>query len=458
MAGDLGKTMSEQAQFHFQRALEMRRLQRHDEAIESYDHAIRLQPSFAKAHSNRGNALLDLNRFEEAMASYDLAVSFAPDYAMGHYNRAVALQKLNRLDEALISYELAIANDADYGMAHCNRGNVLLEFNRIADAIVSYDRTITIDPSYADAYWNKSLALLLSGEFVAGWQIYEWRWQSILKSAHRTFEQPLWNGTQDLSGKCILLHAEQGLGDTIHFCRYVQLVKDMGAFVVLEVPDSLKALFLGLSGVDALIARGDPLPKFDLHCPLLSLPLAFKTDLTKIPSPAAYLHSTPEARARWQARLGSKTRPRIGLVWSGNSQNNNDHKRSLPLAKLWQYLPKGFEYVALQKEVREADQEVLQQSGIHHFGDQLVDFVDTAALCDLMDLVVSVDTSVAHLAGAMGKPTWILLPFAPDWRWLLDRDDSPWYGSVKLYRQDADRDWSQVLARLASDLESFEYL
>jgi hypothetical protein len=265
----------------------------------------------------------------------------------------------------------------------------------------------------------------------------------------------MWLGHESLAGKTILLHSEQGLGDTIQFCRYAKAVADKGARVVLEVPGALLSLLAGLEGVSELIVRGAEIPAFDIHCPLMTLPLAFNTDLQSIPSPGPYLVSVASKRKLWRERLGPKRRKRVGLVWSGSPAHTNDANRSMSLAELIEHLPAGCEYVCLQKEIRASDMATLSQSGIHHFENEISDFSDTAALCDLMDVVVCVDTSVAHLAGALGKTTWLLLPFIPDWRWLLDRDDSPWYASMRLYRQQDDRLWEPVLKRVASDLKGF---
>jgi hypothetical protein len=297
----------------------------------------------------------------------------------------------------------------------------------------------------------------LAGEFGRGWELYEWRWKKeTFTSPKRNFPQPLWLGEEDIAGKTVLLHAEQGLGDTIQFCRYAKLVKALGARVVLEVPKALRGLLSGLVGMDELIEQGKALPAFDYHCPLLSLPLAFKTDLTNIPSPKSYLAASPQKCDEWAQRLGAKGKPRVGLVWSGSTSHNIYLKeRSLILDQLLPHLPDHYEYVSLQKEVREVDRAVLKVRRIRHYGDELNDFTDTAALCELMDLVVSVDTSVAHLAGAIGKTTLVLLPYAPDWRWLLNRNDSPWYGSVKLHRQDETREWPSVLGRMAKDMDAF---
>jgi len=424
-----------------------------DEALASYDRAIAIKPDYAKAHNNRGNALKELKRWDEALASYDRAIAIKPDYADAYSNRGNALNELKRLDEALASYDRAIAIKPDYADAYSNRGVALQELKRLDEALASYDRAIAIKPDDAEAYWNKSLALLLAGEFGRGWELYEWRWKKeTFTSPKRNFPQPLWLGEEDIAGKTILLHAEQGLGDTIQFCRYAKLVKALGAKVVLEVPKALRGLLSELGGVDEVIEQGKALPAFDYHCPLLSLPLAFKTNLANIPSPKPYLAASIQKCDEWEQRLGAKGKPRVGLVWSGSTTHKNDHNRSLTLQQLLAHLPDHYEYVSLQKEVREVDKAALEVSRISHYGDELNDFTDTAALCQLMDLVVSVDTSVAHLAGAIGKTTWVLLPYAPDWRWLLNRNDSPWYECVKLYREDETREWEAALRFIRNDM------
>ena len=443
----------EYAEAHTNRGVVLRDLGRLNEALADHDKAITIKPDYAEAHSNRGNALQELGRFKEALASYDKAIEISPEYSKTFNHRGVALKELERLEEALSSYDKAIAMNPECAEAYYNRGNTLREFKRLEEALKSYDNAIAIEPDFADAHWNKSLALLVVGEFRQGWASYEWRWaKKGLTTPKRNFPQPLWLGVANIADKTILLHAEQGLGDTIQFCRYAKMVKSLGARVVLEVPPALSGLLNGLQGVDTLVQTGQALPEFDYHCPLMSLPLAFKTELLTIPSPSPYLCADGHKLEQWSAKLGERKKPRIGLVWSGSTTHKNDHNRSLKLEELLAYLPKDYEYVSLQKEVRQVDTELLAGSDIRHYGQELKDFSDTAALCALMDIVISVDTSVAHLAGAIGKPTWVLLPYVPDWRWLLDRDDSPWYESVRLYRQSEDRRWEPVLECVAKDL------
>jgi len=390
-------------------------------AVELIGKAIEINPNDPLAYSNRANALKELKRFDAALASYDKAIILQPDDMQAHLNRGYTLQQLMRLDAAL----------------------------------ASFDKAIALQPDCAEAWCSKAVALLLKGEFGLGWEMFEWRWK-LTKSAlkARPFSQPLWLGKEPLAGRTVLLHAEQGFGDTIQFCRYAKLVADTGARVILEVPKPLSGLLEGLEGVTQLVETGETLPAFDYHCPLLSLPLAFKTGLASIPGSSPYLSSDAGKRRQWSELLGAKTRPRIGLVWSGSTFHKNDRNRSLTLAAVLRHLPDEFEYVSLQKEVREVDTDALNNSTVRHYGDRLADFAETAALCDLMDIVVSVDTSVAHLAGALGRTTWLLLPYVPDWRWMLDRDDSPWYQSFKLYRQSEDRQWEPVLHNVATDLLS----
>ena len=260
-------------------------------------------------------------------------------------------------------------------------------------------------------------------------------------------------GGQSLAGKTILLHAEQGLGDSIQLVRFIPQIAALGARIILQVPTSLTSVFDTLPGIDVLIGDGEPLPHFDFHCPLMSLPLALGTTLQTIPSAEGYIHPDPTKLAAWSARIGRKTRQRIGLVWSGSTIHKNDRNRSVPFSTLAPLLSLNADWVCLQKEVRETDRQAMSAfPQLRFFGDDLNDFGETAALLATVDLVIAVDTSVAHLAGAMGKPCWILLPFAVDWRWLLEREDSPWYSSVRLFRQRAHGGWMAVVQRLAEEL------
>lgn len=427
-----------------------------ERAIESYERAIALQPKRAEPYFKRANALRSLGRLEEALAGYDRAIEQQANYAHAYCNRGVVLQRLGRMEAALESYDRAIDLDATDFMVHYNRALLAQGCSRWSDALASYDRAIELNPQFADAQYNRSMAQLFLGDFESGWRGYEWRWvnaQRLGIGNARAFVGPGWRGEESVAGKRLLLYSEGGLGDTLQFCRYAVSCAELGAGVILEVQEALRELLKGLPGVSHVLSIGSPLPSFDFHCPLLSLPLAFKTTLDTVPFPTAYLRANPIKVAQWRERLGERRHPRVGLVWSGNPNNPIDARRSVHLADWLARLPTGFEYFRLQTQVRESDRAVLESNPqVVSLDDSLLDFDNTAALCGLMDVVVTVDTSLAHLAGALGRRTWVLLPQTPDYRWMRDRDDSPWYSSVKLYRQTTADDWSGVFERVAADL------
>jgi hypothetical protein len=337
--------------------------------------------------------------------------------------------------------------------------------NRFDEALASFDRAIAIRPGLAEAHFNAALCLLLTGDLSRGWKQYEWRWSTDqLRSEQRNFSQPQWTGSDKIAGKTILLHAEQGLGDTLQFCRYVPQVAARGARVIFEVPTPLVALMRTLAGDIDVIARGDHLPAFDLHCPLLSLPLAFNTELDTIPGETPYLSAVPAKSDAWRERLGPRERPRIGLVWAGDPRKQLpnahliDRQRSITfdmLAPLFEAA--DCDFVSLQKGEQAVAQ--LRASALCNrvvdWTDDFHDFSDTAALVDNLDLVIAVDTSVAHLAGALGKPLWLLNRYNTCWRWLLERDDNPWYPTVRQFRQDEMRNWDAVMARVTGSLRDY---
>lgn len=430
-----------------------RNLQR---AIQLYDQANAADPSRAEGYYKRGNVLKDLGQLEAAIASYNQAIERKPDYAYAFCNRGFVEHRLARLDAALASYDQAIALDPTDALVHYNRALLMQDLFRWEEALTSYNRAIGINPEYSDAQYNRAVNLLFLGDYENGWRAYEWRWKNAQRlgiGEVRNFRQPLWLGEQSIAGKRLLLHSEQGLGDTIQFCRYAKLCAAQGATVVLEVQGPLLDLLADLPEASEVLAKGASLPPFDYHCPLMSLPLAFKTTVETIPAPVKYLQSDAVRIDEWHKLLGERTGPRIGLVWSGNPKNIIDQRRSIPLADWVPHLPPEFQYFQLQTQVRQADQDALEASEcIFSFNDDLLDFANTAALCQCMDLVLSVDTSLAHLSGALGLKTWLLLACTPDWRWMRNRTDTPWYPGMKLYRQRAPDDWGDVFARIASDL------
>ena len=425
------------------------------EALSCYQQAIAADPLNPVAHFNLGFALQESGLHNEALTAYDQALAIKPEYPEVLSNRGTTLECLSRPEEALASYDSALRIQPEATETLINRGSALQSLGRIDEALECYAQVHLTRPDHADAHWNESLCRLKTGDFERGWQNYEWGWKNGQRGNLRKFAEPLWLGVEPLCGKTILLHAEQGLGDTLQFCRYVNLVTSLGARVILEVQPPLKAILADLEGVHVVIVKGSVLPTFDYHCPLLSLPLAFSTTPHTIPAPVPYIRSNPDLVGRWKKRLGATRRPRVGLVWSGRPDHLNDHNRSIPLSQLTALISSPAQFVSLQKEVRRADQHVLDERGdILSFHDDFANFADTAALIELMDIVVTVDTSVAHLAGAMGKSVWVLLPANVDWRWMLEREDSPWYPSARLFRQQTVGDWTGVIESAANALQA----
>jgi tetratricopeptide (TPR) repeat protein len=447
----------EDAETLINRGVALHELRQSAEALNSFDRALALQPNNVGALTNRGVALHDLERYGEALASHERALAMQPEHAAALSNRGVTLQKFGRLHEALADYDRALALQPDYADALVNRGVTLHALKRFDQALASYDRAVALQPENADAHFFGSLSRLLTGDFDRGWIEYEWRRKGASTGpSRRVFPQPLWLGGNEIADKTILLHSEQGFGDTIQFCRYAPLVAARGARVVLEVEEPLQGLLTDLAGTARVVAKGSPLPDFDLQCSLLSLPLAFNTQLETIPSAVPYLRVPDQALVKWGARLPIKRRPRIGLAWAGNAKHIRDRERSIDLRGLSPLLGIDATFVSLQKEVRTADRETLEKNAdIVHCGYELENFSDTAALISHLDLVISVDTAIAHLAGALGKPVWILLTYVPDWRWLLDRDDSPWYPTARLFRQSETREWQSVIVRVRDALREF---
>jgi len=443
---------------HNNMASVLRDLGRYEEALQSCKAALALRPQSGEAMDNYACCLVGLNRYDEAFAAFDEALRLAPHMVAAHNDRSNALFRLGRYEDALAGYDAAIRIAPQSAEAHSSKGSVLQLLGRQEEAAACYDEAIRVQPDSAFAQFNKAVQLLLLGDFVQGWPLYESRWRKPDQRGNRYFAEPLWLGKQPISGKTILLHAEQGLGDTIQFCRYVPMVEALGAQVIFEVPSTLMTLMQSLPGKRQLVMRGDRLPPFELQCPLLSLPLAFGTTMSNVPCEVPYLSATPSAIARWQKILGAKQRPRIGMVWSGTPKHKNDVRRSMPFAALAPLLALGGEFHALQKELRAEDAAAIAAGAPMAFhGEALGDMDATAGLLMAMDVVISVDTSVAHLAGALGKTVWTLLPSAPDFRWHLTRRDSPWYPTMRLIRQPQIDQWPPVITQVMGMLQN-EYL
>ncbi len=443
------------------RGLALGELDRWAEAAASFITALELDSAYGDAHANLSVAQRRLGQLDAALMSADRALAIRPDHAEALTTRGLALAALGRFEAALESHDRALALRPTYLQALNNAGVALDALDRTDEALARFDAAMALDPGFAEAEFNSALALLRAGRGLEGWRRHEARWRRKGEPGPTYPDATLWLGGSDdraLQGQTILLHAEQGLGDTLQFCRYAADVKALGARVILEVQPPLKTLLLRLAGVDQVIGVGEPVPAFDRHTPLLSLPLALGS-ASAAPQPR-YLAADPARQVAWLACLPPSAGPRIGLVWAGNAAHGNDRNRSLPASALAPLVAAagrvGAQMVSLQKEVRTADLAWLEETpDLLRVEDQLVDFDDTAALISTCDLVISVDTSVAHLAGALGRPLWLLIPKPCDWRWMSDREDTPWYPSARLFRQATPGDWAEALKRVAQALVDF---
>ena len=419
------------------------------QAITLFRAAAKIAPRDATAYHKLGNLMASLERYAEAVDSYREALRLNPGSAEAHKDLAFAFRMLERFDEAMASCRSALAIKPDLAWTHASLAVALHHLNRHAEAAASYREVLALEPSNAAVRVNYSFVLLALGNYADGWKEYEWRWvQQEHAMPKWNFPGPRWVGKQAVANNTVLLLAEQGLGDTLQFARYAPL----------------KRLLSSLEGVAETVSTVEPGLKFDFYCPLLSLPYAFGTQLATIPATVPYLHADPDDAARWKARLADDTALKVGLVWAGSAREDNpaanrlDRLRSVALAEFAPLADvPGVRFFSLQKGVpaRQA-QDAPRAMALHGYTGELNDFGDTAALIDQLDLVITVDTSVAHLAGGMGKPVWILSRFHGCWRWLLDRGDSPWYPTAKLFRQPAPGDWNSVMKMVRDELLRFQ--
>jgi tetratricopeptide (TPR) repeat protein len=431
-----------------------RSLKRPEEALLDIDRAIALKPDYAKAYGNKGNVLQDLERLEEALEAYDRAIALKPDLAHAYTNIGRALGDLKRPDEALRNGDCARVLEPDFAAAHNGRAVALQNLGRYEEALESFDNAIVLDPDYANAKFNKSTCILLQGNWAEGWRLYEWRKKKADPAGSRTFPQPEWTGNESLEGKTLFIHAEQGLGDTIQFCRYALLAEAKGAKVIFAVHDGLVRLFRGLSpAIEIIPLKGAP-AAFDTHIALMSMPLAFRTTLSSCPAKVPYLHAEPEKIATWKTRLGCEGF-KVGICWQGSKIVPD---RAFPVAHFEAIakLP-NVRLISLQKnDGTEQLRDLARGMKVETLGEDFDAgpdaFIDTAAVMQCLDLVITSDTAIAHLAGALARPTWIALKYVPDWRWLLDRSDSPWYPTLRLFRQPAPGDWPSVFAAIQAQL------
>jgi Tfp pilus assembly protein PilF len=421
------------------------------EAMRAYRRAIELNPDYPQAHNNLGNVLFGLGLNEEAATCIDRALALRPDYAEAHFNLAKVQESLGHRERAVELYRRGLRLRPAWREGENNLANVLCSLGRFDEAAEVFKGALARLPENPLAHWNVALMHLRKGDFKSGLPEYEWRHRvPELGLAPFNDAAPLWVGG-DLMGRRILLHAEQGLGDTIQFIRYVPLVAARGGKVIVAVQRDLIDLLRQVDSAAEWVAMDQPMPEHDVHCPLPSLMLAMGTELASVPRAARYLSADPALKGKWQARLATETRRKVGLVWAGGPKHPHDKLRSMQLEQLAALAHDRVALFSLQKGDA-ARQVASAQVPLTDWSGELNTWSDTAALVACMDIVVTVDTAVAHLAGAMGKPVWMLLPFVPDWRWMLGRGDSPWYPTMRLFRQRRTADWTEPVAELAEAL------
>lgn len=436
-------------------------LGKHQEAINDYNTAIQIDPNFSLSYSNRGIVYQDIYELDNAIESYNIALSLEPSASV-YSNRGNIFQSQHKIAEALTDYEKAIELDPNFPIAYGNKANALMIERRIDEALEQYNKALSIDPDFADALWNKSVALLTKGQYLEGFKLFENRWRSSLKHHYRKMNTPLWLGNESLYGKTIFIYPEQGFGDFIQFCRYLPLLDALNTNVIVEVPAILNDLIKTVN-CNATFINTETIteyPKHDYHCPIMSLPGAFYTTLDTIPNKNPYLFANKEKSEYWANKIGTKTKPRIGLVWSGGFRPEQpetwaiNERRNIKLANLECFNQINAEFYSLQKGPASNELVEFQAFDIIDHTNEIASFDDTAALIDNLDLVISVDTSTAHVAAALGKPTWIFNRYDSCWRWLENRTESPWYPTVTLFTQTSMGDWNSVIEKILAQLKS----
>ena len=422
------------------------------DAMVCFNKSIDLEPGFAAAYSNKGLVLHALNNFDDAIAQFDKAISLDPSYAEAWSNKGVTLLQRKKYADAMVCFNKSIDLEPGFAAAYSNKGLALHALNNFDDAIAQFNKAISLDPNYAEAYLNKSFSELILGRFLSGWKNFEYRWKVIDFGGEEYIDIPKLNSLDHMLQKKILIWSEQGLGDTIQFFRYVLLLRDLGVDIVFKIPELVKAILPARKNLayTTKVTEGN----FDFQLPLLSLPMIFGTSVESIPKNINFISVSRDKFKFFSDIVASKKKLKIGLACSGQKNHKNDSNRSIPLNLFDPILDEKYEYFLIQKEVRPEDEKFLQSSVIQNMAHYIKDFSDTAAIIENLDLVICVDTSVLHLAGTLEKKSFLLLPFCPDWRWQVDRIDTPWYPSVKIIRQTSPDDWHQVICDLKAEIES----
>ena len=440
----------------FQRGRTFAMQKRHESAIFDFTKVLSINSESYESFYSRGVSFSRQSKFYHAILDFTSAIQLNPRSPDLHYNRALAFKKLSEHSLALKDYTKAIELNPRHFQALNNRGLTYRDLKKFREALADFKECTKAKPDFFDGYWNRSLTHLMIGEYEEAWRLYEYRWKSVsFTSQQRKFNQPLWLGGSDLYGRTLLLHSEQGFGDTLQFSRYVQKFSELGCTIFLEVEKALTSIMECLLPKNQIIEKGDGLPFFDYHCPLMSLPLAFKTTRETVPYPLPYLFASQKRVQWWSEYLGIKTKQRIGIAWKGNPKHNNDQNRSIQLETFIKHLTSDCEWFSLQISISEAEQRLINDNdNIKHFGELIGDFAETAALCSVLDAVICVDTSIVHLAGSIGVPTHLLLAYVADARWHDKGEQTPWYNNVKIYRQSSDRSWIAPLQAAFSSLSN----
>ncbi|MFZ5906290.1 MAG: tetratricopeptide repeat protein [Nitrospirota bacterium] len=454
---EISSAESDHSEERYKKAVDFQNKGMLDEAILAYQKTIELNPKNAKAFFNLGVALQKKGFIDKAIIYYEIAIGLNQEFIEAHHNLGVAYSEKGLFDEALICFQRTVQLNPDHAGAFYNMGNTFVAEGQFQEALRCYQKAADILPDFADAQWAIALLQLRFGNFEVGWKGYEWRWKIQDLMAPRNFSQPHWDGS-DIRGKTVLLHAEQGLGDTIQFIRYAPLVARRGANVIVECQQELVSLLKNVEGVGTVLARHETSPECDMHSALLSLPNLFNTTTESIPAEVPYLRTDGPRREKWRQKLSAEgSRLKIGLAWSGDLRMKYGHERYCPLEK---FAPLGtigdLIFYSLQKG-GPSRQIFTPPEGMNiiDYAIEMNDFSETAAFIENLDLVIAVDTAVSHLAGALAKPVWVLLPFVADWRWMLGRDDSPWYPTMKLFRQPSRGDWDTVITAVTEKLRDF---
>jgi Flp pilus assembly protein TadD len=466
--GEAIKQSPDDAELHFRRGVALGRLGRVDEAIQGLQRATRLDPQHALAHNQLGLMFKQKGRLDQAAHSFDLAVQADPQLSWAVCNQGMLHLAEARFEPAREALLKATAMDADLHAAHVNLGMTQLWLRQPHEAQASFQRALALQPQDPIVTWNLALLHLMQGDLPQAWPLFESRWDGVLAGQLPQISRPRWRGEGSIQGKTILVHPEQGLGDFVQFCRYVPMLCQAGAKVLLLSPPELVRLMRSLPGDITVIPKGQPVPAFDLHIPMMSLPGAFGTSLDNVPSPGPYLSADPQDAARWAQRLGPRQGLRVGLVWSGGRRPDQPEisavnaRRNIALRELAPLAREGVTFYSLQKG-KEAEAEWRGLRARQWAGPQLIDlmaevkdFADTAALISQLDLVISVDTSTAHVAAALGKPVWLLNRYDTCWRWMFDRHDTPWYASMRIFRQSKPGQWAPVITDMAQALAAWQ--